>query len=156
MPAAAVACLPAVTADPVPASSSARSAAHAAPLRTFLVEDSATIRDNLIATLQELVGITPTGWTDSGGQASAWLMRPQAPWDLAIVDLFLRQGSGLDVLKACRARAPGRRVVVLTNYATADIRARCLDLGADAVFDKSTDIDALIDYCLRLREGAPP
>jgi len=127
-----------------------------APLRTYLVENSPTIRENLIAALQELAGITAIGWTEDGDDASRWLMQPQAPWDLAIVDLFLHQGSGLDVLKACRARAPGRKMVVLTNYATREMRARCLDLGADAVFDKSTEIDALIDYCQQLREGPLP
>jgi len=37
---------------------------------------------------------------------------------------------------------------VLTNYATDDIRRRCAELGVDAVFDKSNEIDALIDFCL--------
>lgn len=126
------------------------------PLRTYLVENSPTIRENLTAALQELAGITAMGWAEDGDGASRWLTQPQAPWDLAIVDLFLHQGSGLDVLQACRTREPQRKMVVLTNYATQEMRARCLDLGADAVFDKSTEIDALIDYCQRLREGAPP
>ena len=69
------------------------------------------------------------------------------------MDLFLKQGSGLGVIEACRSRAPHQRVVVLTNYATPDIRRRCQELGVDAVFDKSTDIDALIDFCVGL-EGA--
>ena len=47
----------------------------------------------------------------------------------------------------------GQRVIVLSNYATDDMRRRCFELGADAVFDKSREIDALVDYCLAL--GAP-
>jgi len=39
---------------------------------------------------------------------------------------------------------------VLSNYATADIRRKCLELGADRVFDKSNEIDALIEYCAQL------
>jgi two-component system OmpR family response regulator len=38
----------------------------------------------------------------------------------------------------------------LTNYATPDIRKRCAQLGADAVFDKSNEIDALVEYCSQL------
>jgi len=38
--------------------------------------------------------------------------------------------------------------VVLSNYATADVRQRCAALGVDAVFDKSNEIDALVDYCI--------
>jgi DNA-binding NarL/FixJ family response regulator len=41
-------------------------------------------------------------------------------------------------------------MVVLSNYATPEIRTHCLQLGADAVFDKSTEIDDLIDFCLSL------
>jgi ActR/RegA family two-component response regulator len=67
---------------------------------------------------------------------------------LAIVDLFLKQGSGLGVLAACRDRHPRQKMVVLSNYATLDIRQRCAQLGVDAVFDKSNEIDALVDYCI--------
>ena len=66
------------------------------------------------------------------------------------MDLFLKQGSGLGVLEACRNRQPGQKVLVLSNYATADMRKRCAQLGADAVFDKSNEIDALVDYCIEL------
>ncbi len=120
------------------------------PVRTYIVEDNPTIRENLIATLQELGGIAPIGYAETEQQGSDWLARPGAPWDLAIVDLFLKQGSGLGVLQACRQRKPEQKVVVLTNYATPDIRIRCEQLGVDAVFDKSNDIDALIDFCLSL------
>ena len=90
------------------------------------------------------------------GGACAWLSGKNADWDLAIVDLFLRQGSGLGVLEACRAREPRQRVVVLSNYATTDMRKRCSQLGADAVFDKSNEIDALIDYCMQQSAGQAP
>ena len=121
----------------------------AVELRTYIVEDNATIRENLIGTLEELACIRALGWAESEAQAKAWLgQRPPPEWDLAIVDLFLKQGSGLGVLEACRVRAPAQRVVVLSNYATADMRKRCIQLGADAVFDKSNEIDALVAYCI--------
>jgi hypothetical protein len=40
-------------------------------------------------------------------------------------------------------------MVVLSNYATPDVRMRCAQLGVDAVFDKSNEIDALVDYCIQ-------
>ncbi|MDR2991012.1 MAG: response regulator [Burkholderiaceae bacterium] len=138
----------------------------ASALRTYFVEDNPTIRDNLIATLEELAGITVLGYAETERQGSVWLTgQPdgaqkdpdktpdRSDWDLAIVDLFLKQGCGLGVLQACRGRAPHQKVVVLSNYATPDIRTRCLQLGADAVFDKSQDIDALISFCQTLTSG---
>jgi two-component system, OmpR family, response regulator len=60
------------------------------------------------------------------------------------------------VLEACRGRGPAQRVVVLSNYATVDMRKRCLQLGADAVFDKSNEIDALVEYCIELSAAPRP
>ncbi len=117
-------------------------------LKTYLVEDNATIRDNLIATLEELAGIEAMGTSETENESKAWLTEKNHDWDLAIVDLFLKQGSGLGVLEACRNRKPHQKVIVLSNYATVEIRKRCAQLGVDAVFDKSNEIDALIDFCM--------
>ena len=47
-------------------------------------------------------------------------------------------------------------MVVLSNHATSDVRWRCAQLGADAVFDKSTEIDALVDYCVQAAGKVEP
>ncbi|MES2787469.1 MAG: response regulator [Pseudomonadota bacterium] len=125
-------------------------------LRTYIVEDNATIRENLIGTLEELAGVKALGWAENEGDAKAWLLANPDTWELAIVDLFLKQGSGLGVLEHCRNRLASQRVVVLSNYATPDMRKRCAQLGADAVFDKSNEIDALLDYCVEMSQGSGP
>ncbi len=125
-------------------------------LKTYIVEDNATIRENLIGTLEELAGVKALGWAETENEAKGWLSANERAWDLTIVDLFLKQGSGLGVLEACRGRPSGKRVVVLSNYATADMRKRCTQLGADAVFDKSNEIDALVEYCISQSEAPQP
>ncbi len=117
-------------------------------LKTFIVEDNLTIRENLVGTLEELTCIVAIGYAESENEARDWFNTHQDDWELAIVDLFLKQGSGLGVLQECIDRRPGQKVVVLSNYATPDIRKRCAQLGVDAVFDKSNEIDALIDFCV--------
>jgi two-component system, OmpR family, response regulator len=119
--------------------------------RAYIVEDSPTIRDNLIETLQELALVEPVGTAETEHEGKQWLAQNDHYWDLAIVDLFLKEGSGLNILEACRARRPGQKMIVLSNHATNDVRWRCAQLGADAVFDKSTEIDALVDYCVKQR-----
>ena len=125
-------------------------------LRTYIVEDNATIRENLIGTLEDLACIKPLGWAETENEARGWLGGHARDWDLTIVDLFLKQGSGLGVLEACRGRHVGQRVVVLSNYATEDMRKRCAQLGADAVFDKSNEIDALVEYCMKQCSPSAP
>jgi two-component system, OmpR family, response regulator len=117
--------------------------------RAYIVEDSSTIRENLVETLKELAQVEPVGTTESEHEARRWLA--QNDWDLAVIDLFLREGSGMNVLDACRRRRPGQRVVVLSNHSSRDVRWRCMQLGADAVFDKSTELELLVDYCARLK-----
>ncbi|MDP9912942.1 response regulator [Variovorax boronicumulans] len=118
-------------------------------LQTYVVEDNPTIRENLIGTLEELTCTTVVGFAETEQHARDWLHAHADEWHLAIVDLFLKQGSGLGILQACQSRKPGQKVVVLSNYATPDIRRRCAEFGVDAVFDKSNEIDALVDFCIR-------
>ena len=122
--------------------------------RAFLVEDSPIIRANLIDTLQELAPIDVVGWADNEPDAKHWLSENPDGWDLLIVDLFLKRGSGLGVLEACRDRPEPRKVVVFSNYATEGLRVKSREHRADAVFDKSNEIDALIDYCADLGRPA--
>ena len=120
--------------------------------RAYIVEDSPTIRENLIETLQELALVDAVGTAETEFEGKQWLAQNDDYWDLAIVDLFLKEGSGLNILEACRDRRPTQKMVVLSNHATSDVRWRCAQLGADAVFDKSTEIDALVDYCVKERD----
>lgn len=117
-------------------------------LKTYIVEDNVTIRENLVGTLEELTCISAVGFAETEAEAVRWLAENSEQWELAIVDLFLKQGSGLGVLQAVSTRRPDQKIVVLSNYATPDIRKRCAQFGVDAVFDKSNEIDALIDFCI--------
>jgi DNA-binding NarL/FixJ family response regulator len=117
-------------------------------LKTYIVEDNVTIRENLVGTLEELTCISAVGFAETEAEAVRWLAENGDLWELAIVDLFLKQGSGLGVLQAVSTRRPDQKIVVLSNYATPDIRKRCAQFGVDAVFDKSNEIDALIDFCI--------
>ena len=122
-------------------------------LRTYIVEDSPVIRENLIATLEELVPVEVVGTAEDERSALHWLAQPGNQADLLIIDIFLKSGTGLGVLRAASAPAGRGQIVVLSNFATPDMRRKCLELGADQVFDKSNEIDALIHYCCRLAGG---
>ncbi len=119
----------------------------------ILVEDNATIVESLVPALQEIAGLECIGSADTAKGAIAALAN-DARWNLAVIDLFLKEGSGLEVLQAIQTRRFDQRVVVLSNYATADMRRVFSELGADASFDKSTEIEKFFEYCLKLHGGA--
>ncbi|MFN9470393.1 response regulator [Acidovorax sp.] len=123
-----------------------------APLIAILVEDSRTIRDTLVPALRELGHTQVVAWATTSKEAANALAAWHGQWELIIVDLFLAAGSGLDVLKQVQAREPGQHAIVLSNYATDEMRRQCTELGADGIFDKSTEIDLFLDRCISIGE----
>ncbi|OYV00440.1 MAG: hypothetical protein CFE45_09090 [Burkholderiales bacterium PBB5] len=125
------------------------------PLSCFIVEDSPIIRHNLSATLEEMLPLQVVGTAEDELGAVQWMRSPGASCDLMVIDIFLKTGTGLEVLRLARQQLPQARLVVLTNYATPDMRRRCSQLGADQVFDKSAELEELLAYCGTLVPPAP-
>ncbi len=122
-------------------------------LKTYIVEDSRVIRENLIATLEEMAPVLVVGVAEDEATATQWLAQSTNQADLVIVDLFLKLGSGLGVLRASFGTPHQRTMVVLSNHATPEIRHKCLELGASKIFDKSNELDGLLLYCEHLAQG---
>jgi DNA-binding NarL/FixJ family response regulator len=118
-------------------------------LTTILVEDNTKIRDTLVPAMEKLAGLQVVAIAETAREAVA-AMTVHPDWRVLVVDMFLKEGSGLEVLQATQNRKPGKKILVLTNYATQQIRKRCAALGADGVFDKSTEIDDFFDFCASL------
>lgn len=116
-------------------------------LKAYVIEDNATIRENLVGTLEELTCVKVAGSSATEDEALDWLQRNGDSWDLVIVDLFLKQGSGIHLAQRISRQRPSQKIVVFSNYINSSVRKRCAQLGVDAVFDKSTEIDSLVDYC---------
>lgn len=64
-------------------------------------------------------------------------------FDYAVVDLRLRDASGLDVIVELKARSPKIRVIVLTGYGSIATAVQATKLGAIDYMTKPIDIDAL-------------
>jgi two-component system OmpR family response regulator len=118
-------------------------------LKAYVVEDNATIRENLIGALEELTCVKVVGNSATEDEGLEWLEQNAKDWDMVIVDLFLQRGSGIRLVQRITRRSASQKIVVFSNYVNASVRKRCAQLGVDAVFDKSTEIDFLVDYCAR-------
>ncbi len=119
-------------------------------LKAFLVEDSSIIRENLIDLLEEALPMSVVGIAEDEFTALKWFDSSDNDCDIVIVDIFLKAGSGLGLLKAAAGIYKPAKWVVFSNHATADMRERCMELGADCVFDKSNEIEGLLLYCKQL------
>lgn len=116
--------------------------------RIYLVEDNAFILEWLTEALEELTQARVIGSAATEAQACDWLTRHHDVWDMAVLDLWLAQGNGVEVMK-CITKTATQKIVILTNYAPKEMRKYCLALGADAFFDKSTEIEEFTRYVMR-------
>ena len=114
--------------------------ASSTPVKVFIAEDSAVIRERVAAMLAaqavDVVGHAPTPQDSISGILAA---RP----DVVVLDVQLEGGTGLEVLRAVRQAEPGIAFVVFSNNASPAYRKRYLSEGAVGFLDKSTEFDQL-------------
>ena len=126
-------------------------------LRVFLVEDIQRMQGLMNDLFSSMGGFRVIAAATTEAEANLWLEDHPGGWDLAIVDLVLDQGAGMNVIRRCKADPNGGRIAVFSSYATPGVRQHCIDLGADEVFDKS-ETERFIAWCADLdaRENSGP
>ena len=129
------------------------SPAPRATLRAMLVEDSPTMQELLIDSLATVPGLEIVGVAETVADAVAEF-ESQGP-DVVVLDLSLREGSGLDVLRVIKVRNPECQVLVFTGHDQPSYRQHCLAAGADFFFSKNRQHDELIQHLRAQTKGAP-
>lgn len=121
-------------------SSKAPGEPRAAPgggLRILLIEDSRLLRDRLIGMLTVPGVLQVTGTAETEQEAIALL--DTNDYDALVVDVELRQGSGIAAIRHARKAFATRGqplIIVLTNYSLPTVEQRCMNAGADHFLDK--------------------
>src|SRR6185436_12536212 len=129
------------------------------PLRILLVEDSPLLRSRLESMLSQYAAFKVTGLASAEAEAVQKL--ETVPYDAIVVDVELRPGSGIGVIRSARARNPEKGngdhvwIIVLTNYDLPTVRERCMAAGADHFLDKMREIDQLIPILLGIAGRKP-
>ena len=107
----------------------------------------------LVERLQEMLtsleGIRVAGVVHD--QVAAIKALANDPVDVLLLDLHLRQGTGLGVLRELNKKARRPIVIVLTNYDLAEYRRAAMEYGAEYFLDKSFDMDRLPTIIEQLR-----
>jgi DNA-binding NarL/FixJ family response regulator len=113
----------------------------------LLVEDSPLIQAHLHTALSDIEHTKVVG-VAACEQTALRAIEAHNP-ELTVLDLQLESGSGFGILKRLGADTrprPVARVVVFSNHANNVIKHRCLALGAHAFFDKSFQLDDLVQF----------
>jgi DNA-binding NarL/FixJ family response regulator len=121
-------------------------------IRVFIADDSQIVQVRLVALLGELAGVEVIGQAGTVPVAIAGIRRLQP--DVVLLDIHMPGGSGIDVLQSIKQGPLAPVVIMLTNYPYPAYRERCMRLGADFFFDKSTEFDLVPNVLASLRIGA--
>ena len=119
-------------------------------MKIVIVDDSIVIRQRLVRQLREMDGIEVVGEADDVPVARK-LVEKLKP-DVAVLDIRMPSGSGADLVQELKQLKPAPTVIMLTNYPYPENRKKCMDLGADFFFDKSTEFQEVVGV---LRSMAP-
>jgi DNA-binding NarL/FixJ family response regulator len=109
----------------------------------LIADDSQPVAEMLRELISEAGRIEVVGTADSEASAIE-AIRTLAP-DAVVLDLQLRDGSGTDVIRAVRADAglAAIHLLVTSNHTSPQLKAACLEMGAQAYFDKVKELGGL-------------
>jgi len=119
-------------------------------MKVFIVDDSTVLRERVIEMLSELPGIEIIGHAQNVSDALSAIKKLNP--DVVILDIRIPGGSGIDVLQDIKKEKDAPMVIILTNYPYPQYRKKCLGLGADYFFDKSTEFEKVTELFKRLRQ----
>jgi DNA-binding response OmpR family regulator len=117
-------------------------------IRLLVVEDERNVAETLIERLRSAGYVV----TRADSLAAARRVVGETAFALALLDVGLPDGSGFELARVLRERAPATAIVFLTAHASAEDRIRGLELGADDYVGKPFHFRELllrIQNCLK-------
>ncbi|WP_210268740.1 response regulator transcription factor [Brucella sp. 191011898] len=125
------------------------------PAPVLLVEDDPLIRRRLVGLLQQL-GYLEDALVLTGSLAEARALVDNQPVALALVDLGLPDGSGIDLIGELHVANPGLPILVVSAWSSQDAILASLRAGATGyVLKERDDLEVMLALRSVLRGGAP-
>ena len=123
------------------------------PLRVFIADDSKPISDMLTELISVHGRIEVIGVGDSESAAIDGIRRLKP--DVVVLDLQLKTGSGTNVIRAVRSDPAfsSIRLIIASNHVSEQMKAGCLQLGADGYYDKVKELGALTTRLAELADA---
>ena len=110
-------------------------------MKILIVDDSEPVGARLVALLRRVEGLEflPQVFNATRAFEAFEEHRPE----IVLLDLQLRGGTSLELLRDIRANAPATRVYVLTASLDERYRKPCLEAGAELYLSKAADLPRL-------------
>ncbi|MCI0681967.1 MAG: right-handed parallel beta-helix repeat-containing protein [Gemmataceae bacterium] len=119
--------------------------------RVFIVDDHPIVREGLAAQIGLQPGLEICGEADdlAGALARIESARP----DVALIDISLKSGSGIDLIKRLRARDQKVRILVWSMYPESLYAERALRAGAQGYVHKGQSTQEILDALRAVSAG---
>ncbi len=125
------------------------------PSPVLLVEDEIAIQERLLKIMLDL-GYAADTISVAGTLADARQITATQSFSLALMDLGLPDGSGIDLIAELRRRDPSLSILVISAWSTQDTILQALHAGATGYLLKERDdLEVLLSIRSVLRGGAP-
>jgi DNA-binding NarL/FixJ family response regulator len=115
--------------------------------RLIIFEDSQSFLDRLHRLLSDVKGVEVVA-VAHGSKDAGELMRRYQP-DCLLIDMFLAEGAGLDVLRSMSTLSYRPLAVIMTSEPSEELEQVCRTLGADSLIDKAQDFERIAEILRR-------
>jgi DNA-binding NarL/FixJ family response regulator len=115
------------------------------------VDDHPVVREGLAIRLSRQPDLQVCG--EAADVAEALRLIAGNPPDLAVIDISLKTGNGIDLIKRIKARHPDVRILVWSMYDKTLYAERALRAGAMGYINKGSATDEIIEAIRRVLEG---
>jgi DNA-binding NarL/FixJ family response regulator len=120
-------------------------------MKILVAIKSASVLDSLFTAIGEIDDIKSMGYVT--GVEDAINLIKIVKFDLLIVEVQLRDGSGFNVLAHVRETAPFTKVIVVTDAPFVEYKSRALELGADFFFNMVQDFEIFLQVLKKMSLG---
>lgn len=121
-------------------------------IKVLLLEDHASFREALEVVMTTQPDLDVVAQIERAAEAADAAVDSGA--DVAIIDLDLPGGSGVDAIGALREASPQIACIVLTGLREDVELGRAIEAGAAAVLHKTVDMRQLLEVVRRVADGA--
>lgn len=112
-------------------------------MKLFIVEDSPMMKVRLKQMLEQIDVVEIVGEADKQNDAISQILNLKP--DVVVLDIRLKEGNGLEVLKFIKRELPSTLVIMLTNYPYIQYRDTSYSMGADYFFYKATEFTKVFE-----------
>ena len=119
--------------------------------KIFIVDDHPLVREWLINLIDQTPDLMVCG--EAANADTALSMLATSNPDLAIVDLSLGGGSGIDLIRSLRAAFPKLAIIVLSMHEERVYAERCIRAGAKGYIMKRESTKKIVEAIREVRQG---